>query len=98
MYSFFKSIAPKFASCVLIACCSVIPAVSQAAERVDISQARGADQRVNYASLTKYGPWDDRNYNLSKADLAVLAPNESELHPQIPAGPHGNCSRFATVA
>jgi subtilisin-like proprotein convertase family protein len=52
---------------------------------IQIIQSRGVDQAVVYRELVKFGPWDDRNYNLTSADLKLLAPNESELHPQIPA-------------
>ncbi|MEM8960327.1 MAG: hypothetical protein AAGD38_02515, partial [Acidobacteriota bacterium] len=38
----------------------------------DIKQNRGVDIRVDYADLTKLGPWDDRNYDLTLEDLAVL--------------------------
>jgi len=51
----------------------------------EIDNARGKDSRVNYAALTQLGPWDDRNYNLTVEDLALLAPNEHELRDPIPA-------------
>ncbi len=44
-----------------------------------IDQASGVDQRVNYAELTKYGPWDDRNYLLTKEDLDVIPENDQYL-------------------
>ncbi|MDX1999222.1 MAG: sialidase family protein [Thermoanaerobaculia bacterium] len=50
-----------------------------------IEPARGADPRVDYAALTAIGPWDDRNYKLTQADLALLAPNEAELRDPVPA-------------
>lgn len=50
-----------------------------------IDQARGVDPLVDYQALTAFGPWDDRNYQLTKADLALLAPNEAELNVKIPA-------------
>ncbi len=49
-----------------------------------IQQTRGADQQVRYDTLTRYGPWDDRNYQLTSADLSLLAPNEEELRDPIP--------------
>ena len=58
---------------------------SAAGTAIEIVQSRGVDQRVNYERLKQFGPWDDRNYQLTREDLAVLAPNEAELHPQIPA-------------
>lgn len=51
----------------------------------NIDQSRGADADVDYSSLTEYGPWDDRNYALTKSDLAWLADNEAELTDPIPA-------------
>jgi len=50
----------------------------------DIQQQRGADQQVRYQDLTRFGPWDDRNYQLTRADLALLAPNEEELSGPLP--------------
>ncbi|WP_257385497.1 proprotein convertase P-domain-containing protein [Tahibacter caeni] len=49
-----------------------------------IDQARGADQSVDYASLRKFGPWDDRNYDLTAADIALLPANDRYLH-NVPA-------------
>jgi hypothetical protein len=60
----------------------VLPALTQA-QQVDAS--RGADPSVDYAALKRIGPWDDRNYALTAADLALLAPNEAELSEAIPA-------------
>ncbi|HET7843579.1 MAG TPA: sialidase family protein, partial [Xanthomonadales bacterium] len=41
-----------------------------------IDQSRGADQSVNYAGLVELGPWDDRNYDLTASDLAVIPPKD----------------------
>jgi hypothetical protein len=60
-------------------------AAASAADAVRIEQSRGADQRVDYASLQQFGPWDDRNYALTREDLRLLAPNEAELADAIPA-------------
>ena len=49
-----------------------------------IDQARGADQSVDYASLRKFGPWDDRNYDLTAADIAMLPANDRYV-PNVPA-------------
>lgn len=54
-------------------------------KRVRVDAKRGADPKVDYASLVRFGPWDDRNYALTAADLKVLAPNEAELKDPIPA-------------
>src|SRR5690606_30771983 len=60
---------------------------SAAAKVVDIrvNPARGVDARVDYAKLTAYGPWDDRNYQLTTEDLAYLSPNETESRDPTPA-------------
>ena len=50
-----------------------------------ILQSRGVDSRVDYGSLTRVGPWDDRNYDLTKEDLEWLAPGEEELRVMVPA-------------
>lgn len=50
-----------------------------------IDSTRGADPSLEYPALTRIGPWDDRNYRLTRADLALLAANESELRDPIPA-------------
>ena len=63
----------------------VLSASVEAAEAPNIEQSRGADQSVDYASLQKFGPWDDRNYRLTREDLKLLAPNEAELADPIPA-------------
>jgi hypothetical protein len=49
-----------------------------------IVQSRGVDPRVDYAAFTRLGPWDDRNYLVTKEELALLAPNEHELKDPIP--------------
>lgn len=64
---------------VLLLGCSILSAEAQV-----IRNSRGVDSRVDYTSLTRYGPWDDRNYQLTGADLALLAPNEDEQVAQIP--------------
>lgn len=46
---------------------------------------RGVDPKVDYRSLDEYGPWDDRNYGLTAADLQLLAPNERDLKEPLPA-------------
>lgn len=55
-----------------------------AAHAQPIDSRRGVDSRVDYAALTRLGPWDDRNYKLTKEDLDFLAPNEAELLEPIP--------------
>ncbi len=60
-------------------------ALAASASAQVIDQARGVDSRVDYRSLVRYGPWDDRNYDLTLEDLELLAENESELRPGVPA-------------
>ena len=50
-----------------------------------VVQERGVDRRVPYDSLKAVGPWDDRNYKLTREDLELLAANEGELRDPIPA-------------
>lgn len=50
-----------------------------------IVQSRGVDQHVDYNSLTKFGPWDDRNYDLTAEDLEYLSPDEYKLQNKLPA-------------
>lgn len=59
--------------------------VGAVAHAQQIDQRRGEDQQVRYQELTRFGPWDDRNYQLTRADLQLLAPNEEELRDPIPA-------------
>ena len=51
----------------------------------EVTQSKGVDSTVVYDSLKKVGPWDDRNYQLTAADLKLLATNEEELRDPIPA-------------
>ncbi|MEO8671247.1 MAG: PKD domain-containing protein [Tahibacter sp.] len=52
---------------------------------VQIDQLQGADRSVDYAALTAFGPWDDRNYKLTAADVALLSKDEASAHVPIPA-------------
>lgn len=54
-------------------------------QTIAIDPKRGVDSKLDYASLLAFGPWDDRNYQLTVEDLAWLAPNEAELDDLIPA-------------
>lgn len=49
-----------------------------------IENSRGADPQVDYTRLTKLGPWDDRNYQITRADLALL-PADDVAVPGVPA-------------
>ena len=51
---------------------------------IAIDPLRGADRKVDYASLVRIGPWDDRNYRLTEEDLAYLPANESDPRSPLP--------------
>lgn len=52
---------------------------------VAIDNARGVDDLVDYTALVHFGPWDDRNYELTRGDLALLGANEAQIRTPIPA-------------
>ena len=51
---------------------------------IAIDPLRGADETVDYGSLIRIGPWDDRNYRLTQEDLAYLSVNESDVRSPLP--------------
>ncbi|KAA3645568.1 MAG: exo-alpha-sialidase [Proteobacteria bacterium] len=55
---------------------AVIMMAASLTAQAEIRQQLGVDQRVDYASLAKQGPWDDRNYQLTQEDLAILPEND----------------------
>ncbi|NNF66894.1 MAG: hypothetical protein HKM98_05245, partial [Gammaproteobacteria bacterium] len=73
-----------WAACILLGLMQPVLTIA-ANDTVRVMQSRGVDQSVRYADLTKFGPWDDRNYQLTAPDLQLLAKNEEQLHAQIPA-------------
>lgn len=58
---------------------------ADARHEIAIDPARGSDPAVDYTALVRIGPWDDRNYALTSADLALLSPNEHEQLDPVPA-------------
>ncbi|TDR23652.1 sialidase family protein [Marinicella litoralis] len=50
----------------------------------EIRQALGVDQRVDYPGLVKFGPWDDRNYAITKSDFDLI-PNKDQYLANVPA-------------
>ncbi|MFC3193407.1 hypothetical protein ACFODZ_04020 [Marinicella sediminis] len=60
----------------IITAVMIVTAFSTHAE---IRQELGIDPSVDYASLAEMGPWDDRNYQLTKEDLDVLPDNDQYL-------------------
>ncbi|MCU0224510.1 MAG: hypothetical protein MUF27_10675, partial [Acidobacteria bacterium] len=89
--------APRPASAagrgLLLAALVLLPALPAAAQQafvdpartVAVDRSRGADARVDYAALLALGPWDDRNYELTLEDLAILPPGERDQQVAIPA-------------
>lgn len=67
----------------LVLCWLLLTGGAQAANRVD--PARGVDPTVDYAALMHIGPWDDRNYQLTADDLALLSPDERSARDPVPA-------------
>jgi len=62
----------------------IVLLVAASAPAQTIVQSRGVDARVDYASLADYGPWDDRNYQLTQDDLALLGEGERDLSVRAP--------------
>ncbi len=56
-----------------------------AGAQVVIDPSRGVDSSVDYEALQRIAPWDDRNYQLTAEDVAVLGPYEEEATEAIPA-------------
>src|SRR5687767_13708891 len=69
---------------ILVAGMFMAAGFSVAATAQPIDPGKGVDPRVDYPGMANIGPWDDRNYRVTKEDLAVLAPNERELKDPIP--------------
>ncbi len=53
---------------------------SAAESMIKPDNARGVDASVDYAALLAFGPWDDRNYQLTAADIAVLPAKDYYVH------------------
>jgi len=52
---------------------------------IKVEQFRGIDSSVAYHKLSQFGPWDDRNYAMTAADVALLDPKEASFKDPIPA-------------
>lgn len=52
---------------------------------IRVDQARGADASVDYARLAEHGPWDDRNYQLTREQVALLPASDAKILDGIPA-------------
>jgi hypothetical protein len=90
-----RTFATKYllALCVALAGATTFPVWAEESEQdaaaaqtdnATIDQTKGIDQSVDYASLRHFGPWDDRNYELTAADIALL-PKDDEYRRGIPA-------------
>ena len=80
------SVRPSLArggALLVIGLCALASHGLQAANPVD--PARGVDASVDYAALVQIGPWDDRNYQLTAEDIALLSPDESSARDPVPA-------------
>jgi len=63
----------------------VVLAISSSTFAQTIDQSKGLDQNVDYRALTQFGPWDDRNYKLTRQDIDLLSSEEHLLTDPIPA-------------
>ncbi len=76
---------------VVVVCALLVPfslagsTYVDAAQSIAVDPARGVDDLVDYPSLVLIGPWDDRNYELTLADLALLPADERENSVPLPA-------------
>jgi hypothetical protein len=80
---FENTVANRASLALLTAGLILLGSASPAANPVD--PARGADQAVDYAALAQIGPWDDRNYQLTADDVALLSPDEASARDPVPA-------------
>lgn len=78
----------RLACLTLAGCVFALPVAAQLDREYisfEVDQSRGVDPSVDYSQLTKFGPWDDRNYDLTTEDLSYLAPDEAQISDPIPA-------------
>lgn len=68
----------------LVASLVASAAATPAATAQPVDRNLGVDPRVDYPAFVQIGPWDDRNYRVTKEDLDLLAANEQELKDPIP--------------
>lgn len=78
--------SPLAYACVVLFFLAIVPGgTGPAVAQAPVDPDRGVDPKVDYPSLVRFGPWDDRNYALTERDLALLAPDEERLDVPIPA-------------
>lgn len=65
----------------LLAAALAVSVSSQAkiVEPISIDNRLGVDKSLDYVKLKELGPWDDRNYQLTKSDLMILPENDQYL-------------------
>jgi hypothetical protein len=68
----------------IFACFSMSANANEANPNYVPTTGLGVDPSVDYAALTQFGPWDDRNYQLTKEDIAIL-PKDDRFVPGVPA-------------
>jgi len=52
---------------------------------VAIDPGKGVDHQVDYEALAAFGPWDDRNYSLTREDLEYLPAGDAQMKTRVPA-------------
>jgi hypothetical protein len=55
-----------------------------AARTVAIDPGKGIDLQVDYEALAAFGPWDDRNYSLTREDLEYLPAGDAQMKTRVP--------------
>ncbi|MDX2429238.1 MAG: proprotein convertase P-domain-containing protein [Xanthomonadales bacterium] len=63
----------------------VVLIISSSTQAQTIVQTKGLDQNLDYRGLTRFGPWDDRNYKVTRQDVDLLSGEEHLLTDPIPA-------------
>jgi len=58
---------------------SAFVAKAEIVEPLFIDNELGVDSTLDYKLLKDMGPWDDRNYQLTKSDIDILPPNDQYL-------------------
>lgn len=77
-------LSPRHGATVLLALCLLCSGSLLAAAN-PVNAARGVDSSVDYEALAQIGPWDDRNYQLTAADVALLSDDEISARDPVPA-------------
>ena len=62
-----------------LAMCSAFSLNAEIAKPLQINNALGVDKNLDYSLLQEMGPWDDRNYQLTKNDIAILPFDDQQL-------------------